>query len=161
MAHIHELFNFSASPVEIIFRGSIIFWFLFLIFRYILRRDIGNVGVSDFLFVVIVADASQNAMSGDAKTISDGILLISTLVFWNFAIDWASYKVEWIRKIMEAPAIILVRGGRLHHRNMRREFITKEEVMAKLREQGIETLAAVKEMRLESDGELSVIKQNG
>ena len=68
---------------EIIIRGSIIYWFLFLIFRSILRRSMGSVGVSDFLFVVIIADASQNAMSGDAKSISDGMMLIAVLVFWN------------------------------------------------------------------------------
>ncbi len=124
-----------------------------------MRRDIGNVGVSDFLFVVIIADASQNAMSADAKTIADGTLLISTLVFWNYIIDLASYKLEWFRKIVEAPPIILIKAGKLQQRNMRKEFISKTEVMAKLREQGIENLAGVKEMSLESDGKLSVIKK--
>lgn len=134
------------------------FWLLFIIFRFILRRDIGSVGVSDFLFVVIVADASQNAMSGDAKTIADGVLLITTLVFWNFSLDWISYKSKFIRRITEAPPILLVKSGKLQLKNMRREFITREEIFAKLRQQGLERLEQVKEMRLEGDGEISIIK---
>ncbi len=137
------------------------FWLLFIIFRFVLRRDIGSVGIGDFLFVVIVADASQNAMSGDAKTIADGMLLVTTLVFWNFSLDWVSYKSKFIRRITEAPSLLLVKAGKLQLRNMRREFITREEIFAKLREQGLEDLEQVKEMRLEGDGEISVIRKQG
>ncbi|WP_232410943.1 DUF421 domain-containing protein [Methylophilus sp. 5] len=150
-------FKLSVPLWEIVIRGSIVYWFLFLIFRSILRRDIGNVGVGDFLFVMIVADASQNAMSGDAKSITDGLLLISVLVFWNVFIDWLSYKNQWVRRLMQAPALVLVRDGVLQTRAMRREFITKEDILAKLREDGVEHLSAVKRMQLESDGQLSII----
>lgn len=118
----------------------------------------GNVGVGDFLFVVIVADASQNAMSGDAKTIPDGLVLIAVLVFWNVMIDWLSYHYLWIRKLVEPPPLVLVRHGVLQRRAMRREFITRDDIMAKLREEGIEHISKVKQMQLESDGELSIIQ---
>lgn len=150
-------FSLSVPLWEIVIRGSIVYWFLFFIFRSILRRDMGSVGVGDFLFVVIVADASQNAMSGDAKSILDGLALISVLVFWNLLIDWLSYKNEWVRHVMEAPPLVLVRHGVLQTRAMRREFITKDDILAKLREEGIEHLSAVKQMQLESDGQLSII----
>jgi uncharacterized membrane protein YcaP (DUF421 family) len=137
------------------------FILLFIIFRFVLRRDVGSVGIGDFLFVVIVADASQNAMTGDAKTIADGVLLVATLVFWNFFLDWMSYKYYFVRRIIEPPSLLLVKAGRFQLKNMRREFITKEEVLAKLREQGLENLEQVKEVRLEGNGEISVVKKNG
>jgi uncharacterized membrane protein YcaP (DUF421 family) len=143
---------------EIILRGSIVYWFLFLIFRSILRRSMGNVGVSDFLFVVIIADASQNAMSGDAKSIADGLVLISVLVFWNLLIDWLSFKYSWMRRMVEAPPLVLIRNGVLQKREMRKEFVTKEEIMAKLREEGIGNVSEVKQMQIEMDGEISVIR---
>ncbi|HSI28897.1 MAG: DUF421 domain-containing protein [Methylophilus sp.] len=142
---------------EIVLRGSIVYWFLFLIFRSILRRSMGSVGVSDFLFVVIIADASQNAMSGDAKSIADGLVLICVLVFWNLLIDWLSFKYTWMRRIVEAPPLVLVRNGVLQKKEMRKEFVTKEEIMAKLREEGIGNLSEVKQMQIEMDGEISVV----
>ena len=151
-----ELLSFSISPIEIVLRGSTIFWFLFLIFRF-LRRDLGNVGISDFLLVVIVADASQNAMAGDGKSLADGLLLISTLIFWNYLTDYLSYKWPLMRTFTQAESLVLYKDGRMNRKNLRREYITKEELLAKLREQGIEDFAGVKEMRLESDGEISVI----
>ncbi|MNG27147.1 hypothetical protein D3C84_1122340 [compost metagenome] len=46
-------------------------------------------------------------------------------------------------------------------RNMRREFITDEELSAKIRQEGIDDIARVKHMYLEGDGEISLIKQEG
>lgn len=155
-----EVIAFSVNPWEIVLRGTLVYWFLFVIFRFVLRRDIGNVGISDFLFVVIVADASQNAMSGDAKTVADGFLLVGTLVFWNFFFDYVSYKSAFIRRLTEPPAILLVKDGKLIFHNLRREHITRNEVLAKMHEEGIENIDEIKEMRLESDGNISVI-QNG
>lgn len=156
---LHELVTLSVSPWEIMLRGTLIYWFLFLVFRFLLRRDIGNVGLSDFLFVVIVADASQSAMSGDSKTVADGILLVSTLVFWNYLFDYFSFKTPFIRRFSEPPSILLVENGRLNLRNMKREYITRSEVQSKMREEGIEDINQIKEMRLESDGSISVIRK--
>jgi len=157
---LHELVAFSVSPWEIMLRGTLMYWFLFLLFRFLLRRDIGNVGIGDFLFVVIVADASQSAMSGDSKTIADGILLVSTLVFWNYLFDYISYKSPFIRRFTEPPSIMLVKDGKLIIRNLQREYITRTEVQAKMREEGIEDINKIKEMRLESDGSISVLQKD-
>jgi uncharacterized membrane protein YcaP (DUF421 family) len=157
MMNWEDVFAFSLSPAEIVLRGTLMYWFLFVIFRFVLRRDIGNVGISDFLFVVIVADASQSALSGDAETVADGFLLVGTLVFWNFFFDYISYKFAFIRRLTEPPSVLLVKDGKPIIRNMRREYITINEIQAKMREEGIEDMNKVKEMRLESDGNISVI----
>lgn len=157
---LQELVAFSVNPWEIVLRGTLMYWFLFAVFRFLLRRDIGNVGISDFLFVVIVADASQSAMSGDSKTVADGIMLVSTLIFWNYLFDYVSYKSSFIRRFTEPSSIMLVKNGKLILRNMQREYITRSEVQAKMREEGIEDINKIKEMRLESDGSISVIQQD-
>jgi uncharacterized membrane protein YcaP (DUF421 family) len=151
-------FHLTVPLWEIVLRGTVVFWFLFLIFRSILRRSMGSVGVSDFLFVVIIADASQNAMSGDSKSISDGLVLISVLVFWNLLIDYLSFKYVWVRKMVEAQPLVLVKNGVLQRKQMRKEFVTQDEIMAKLREEGIGNISEVKQMQIEMDGEISVIR---
>ncbi|CAN5483570.1 DUF421 domain-containing protein [soil metagenome] len=154
-----ELFSFSMHPVETLVRGSLMFWFLFLVFRFILRRDVGALRLGDFLFVAIVADASQNAMSADAKTIADGMLLVSSLVFWNYLMDFLSYYFPATRRFLESTSLVLVKDGKFMLKNMRREMITKEEIFTKLREEGMEKLEDVKEVRLEKDGEISVLEK--
>lgn len=152
-----SLFGLSLSPLEMVVRGSAIYWFLFLILRVVLRRDVGAFGAADILLIVLIADASQNAMAGEYKSITDGLILITTIVGWNYLIDWAAFHSPRVAALLESPPLLLVHYGRILHRNLRRELITTDELMSKLRERGIEDIAQVKAARLESSGEVSVI----
>lgn len=155
------LFALSTPLAEILIRGSVIYWFLFLIFRFIIRRDVGSVGIADILILVIVADASQNAMAGEYTSVSDGMILIATLIGWNLLLDWLAFRFKIVRHFAEPGSLQLVRESKLLRRNMRREFITDEELWSKLREQGIESLDQVKAAYLEPDGTFSVIRYDG
>lgn len=153
-----ELFEFSMPPAELVVRGSAMYWFLYLIFRFIIRRDVGSVGIADVLILVIVADASQNALAGEYTSVSDGMVLVATLIFWNVLLDWASYRFPVFRRVAEPRPLELVENGRMLRRNMRREFISEDEIWSKLRQAGIESLDEVKRMHIESDGQISVIR---
>lgn len=153
-----ELFGFSMPVAELIIRGTAIYWFLFLVFRFVIRRDVGAVGVADILILVLVADASQNAMAGEYTSVSDGFVLVATLIGWNMLFDRLSYRFPWFRNIAEAKPLCLVKDGKLIRRNMRREYITEEELNAKLRAHGVESLQQVKRATLEHDGNISVIR---
>lgn len=154
-----ELFGLSLPVSEILIRGTAMYWFLFLIFRFVVRRDVGAVGIADVLILVIVADAAQNAMSGEYETISDGMLLVATLIGWNLAFDWLSYRFPAFRRLAEPRPLRLISEGALIRRNMRRELITEDELWSKLRQAGVESIEQVKVAHMESDGQITVIKK--
>lgn len=155
-----ELFGLSVSPAELIVRGTAMYWFLFLVFRFVVRRDVGAVGLADVLVLVIVADAAQNAMSGEYQSISDGMILVATLICWNVVLDWLSYRFPGFRRFAEPSRILLIENGRMLKRNMRKEMISDDELWGKLREAGIDSLDKVKAAFIESDGQISIIKKN-
>jgi uncharacterized membrane protein YcaP (DUF421 family) len=154
-----ELFGLSVSPWEMIVRGTAMYWFLFLLFRTVIRRRVGAVGISDILLLVIIADASQNAMSGEYKSITDGFILVATIIAWNMLVDWLSYVSPALEKVLQPPPLLLVHRGRVLHRHLRHEFVSEDELRAKLREQGVAEYAQVEKAYMESDGKVSVIKR--
>jgi uncharacterized membrane protein YcaP (DUF421 family) len=154
-----ELFSLTMPLMEILVRGTVVYWFLFLIFRFIVRRDIGAVGIADILILVIVADASQNAMSGESSSVADGMVLITVLIGWNLFFNWLSFRFPGIRRFAESSSLCLITNGKILKHNLRKEFITEEELWQKLREEGIDSLDQVKNMYLEPDGAFSVIKK--
>lgn len=155
---LQALFGFSVSPFELMLRGSIMYWLLFLLFRFVLRRDVGAIGIADVLLLVLIADASQNAMAGGYESITDGCVLVLTIAGWNYLVDWSSFHSAWVRKLVEPPPLLLVKNGRLQRRNMRHELITTEELWGKLRLQDVKDLSEVQSAFIESDGEISVLK---
>jgi uncharacterized membrane protein YcaP (DUF421 family) len=158
---LETIFKMTAPVVELFIRGSVMFWFLVLVFRVVLRRDVGSMGITDFLFVVLLGDAAQNGMIGEATSATDAVVLITTLVFWNLLIDWATWRFGAVEKLFAAQRLCLVKDGKRNRRNMRREFISDAELMSKVREEGLEDLGKVKSMYLESDGEISLIRVPG
>ena len=153
-----SLFALNVSPWELMIRGSVMYWFLFLVFRFLLRRDVGSIGVADVLLIVLIADASQNAMTADYTTLSEGLILVSTLIGWNYLLDWLSFHVRAVERFLEPPPLQLVRRGRILRKHLRAELVTVAELWSHLREAGIERLADVKSACIESDGKLSVIR---
>ena len=153
------LFTFTVAPLELFVRATIIYWFLFVVFRLILRRDVGSIGIADILLLVLIADAAQNAMSSDYRSVSDGLVLVSTIIGWNVLIDWLAFRFPLVRRLVQAPELLLVHRGAILHRNLRRELMTVDDLRAKLREQGVEDVREVKSARMESDGTISVVKR--
>lgn len=159
MPDIESLLRVTVNPAELIIRGTLMYWFLFLLFRFVLRRDVGSLAMADVLLLVLIADASQNAMAGGYESVTDGIILVGTIAGWNYLLDWSAYRWPAVRRFVEPPALALVRDGRILRANLRRELISLPELMAKLRESGVESAADVKLAVMESDGEISIIRK--
>ena len=156
-----SLFAVHTSPLELMVRGSLMYWCLLLLFRFVLRRDAASIGVADLLFVVIVADASQNAFSGGYDTIAEGLILVGTLAAWNYLLDWAGFHWKPARWLTEPPPLVLVDRGRLVMTNMRRQFVTREDLESGMRQNGIDDLSRVRKAFLEGDGSFSFLTFDG
>ena len=155
-----KLFVFTVSPFELILRGTIVYLVIFVMMR-VLRREPGTVGIADLLMVVLIADASQNAMSSEYKSVLDGLVLIMTIVFWNYFIDWLTMRSRRIESFTYPDPMPLVRNGRMMTENMRKQFITKNQLLSMLREHGVTDLSKVKVANLEGSGNVSVIQADG
>jgi uncharacterized membrane protein YcaP (DUF421 family) len=84
----------SLHLAEIVLRGTLVYLFLFTILR-VLRREAGVVGIADLLVVVLIADAAQNAMASEYKSITEGAVLIVTIASWDYFLDWMGYRFPW------------------------------------------------------------------
>jgi uncharacterized membrane protein YcaP (DUF421 family) len=146
--------------LEIVVRGTIVYLALFTLIRVVLQRQAGTLSVTDLLVIVLIADAIQNAMSGDYKSVPEGLVLVSTIVFWSYALDWLGTRFPLIGRFVHPPPLDLVRDGKMLRRNMRKELVTTEELMSQLREQGVNDLRSVERARMEGDGHISVVKRD-
>ena len=79
------------------------------------------------------------------KSVPEGVLLVLTIVFWDFALDWLGYRFKLFAWLTRPPPLALIEDGRMLLRNMRRELITKEELLSQIREQGLDDIAQVRE----------------
>lgn len=157
---LHSILGGDLAWFELVARASIVYWSVFVLFRVVLRRDSGSITIADVLFLVLIGDALQNAMIGNSVTIRDGLIVVGTMAAWNWVLDWLAFRYRSVEKLLMPRPVVLVKNGRELKLNMRKELVSHEELMSKLRQQGIEQIEQVKLAIMESDGNVSVIEQS-
>ena len=154
-----QLFGFSVPPLELVVRGSVMFLFLWLLFRVVIKRRVGAIGMADLLVLVIIADAAQNGMAGTYTSVSDAVVVVSTIVLWNYLFDWLAFHYDWMQRLLEPPPLLVIDHGKILWRHMRLELLSRSELEAKLREQEVKDVAEVEKAYIEADGQISVVKR--
>lgn len=147
--------------VENVIRASSIYLMLVLLLRFLPNRKSGSLGPSDLLVIVLLATVVTGALNRDVSSITDAVVMVATIVAWSFITDILAHRVPALRQLVFSAPVEVVRDGEVLFRNLRREFMTDEELRAQLRLQGIEDEADVAHAYIEHDGRMSVIRRDG
>lgn len=152
-----DLFVVETPVLELAVRGTILYFAILVLLRFMPRRIGGELATMDLIFVLLIAEAASNGF-GLYTSVSEGLILVLVLIGWDYVINVASYRFRFIEKLVSSPPIQVIRDGRLLRRNMRREFLTEEELMGSLRQQSIASVSEVKAAYIEGEGAVSIIK---
>lgn len=142
--------------IEMVVRGTLTYLALFVLLRLMPNREVGTMGTADLLVIVLIADAAQNAMGSAYTSVTEGVVLVLTILFWSYAIDWLDYRFPHLH-IASSPPLLLIRNGRILRKNLAMEKMTEEELIGQLRRNGVESVSQVKKAYIEGDGKISVI----
>lgn len=152
-----ELIGPDVNVLETVLRGTVMYFVIFVLLRVVLRGRTGGTTMSDLLVLVLIADAAQNAMADDYRSLANGTVLVATIIGWSFVLDWLAYRAPAVQRVVHPEKTPLVQNGRPIRRALARELITEEELMSEIRRQGVERLEDVRAVYLEGNGEISVI----
>jgi uncharacterized membrane protein YcaP (DUF421 family) len=152
----HEMFVPSVPVLETILRGTVTYLSLFVLLR-LFRRQTGSLGAADLLVLLLIADASQNAMSNNYRSITDGLLLVITIVACEYAMDYLAFRFPAFGSLVERAPLKLIENGKVHEKNLQQELMTEDELLSQLRQKGVDDVSLVKSSYLEGDGHVSVI----
>ena len=153
-----KAFTPDVSILETVIRGSIVYLVLIVLLRVVLSSKAGNIAMTDLLVIVLIADATQNAMASEYHSVTNGLVLGATIIVWAWVLDFTGYHVPPLGRLVYPPKKALVRDGRLIHTALRDELITDEEIWTQLRAHDVEELEEVKAAYLEGNGEITVLK---
>lgn len=157
-SELEAMFRLDVPLVELVLRTSLIYLLLLAGMRLIARREAGSLELPDLLMVVLIADGVQNGMSGEYSSVTGAMVVGATILGWNFALDGVAFASPMARKVLRSGPLLLVRNGKIVKENLRREFITRDELMSLLRAKDVDDVTKVRQAYLEPHGELSVRK---
>ena len=154
----HAVMTPTHSVLEMALRGTVMYFVIFGLMRVVLKRQAGGIGTADVLVIVLLAEVAGNGFSSHYKSVIEGAVLVGTILFWTYVIERLVHRFPAVERLLRPPTLLLIENGKMLHNNMRAELVTKDELMAQLRENGVETCAEVKRACMEADGMISVIR---
>jgi len=139
-------------------RAAGVYAFLLVVFRITGRRTLAQVTNFDLILVLIIGDATQQALIGDDFTITTGLIAVSTLVVLDVALSWAKQRWHAIDVLVDGLPLPLLLAGTARPEQMASEGVTNDDVlMAARQSHGLERLDEIEHAILESNGAISIV----
>jgi uncharacterized membrane protein YcaP (DUF421 family) len=153
------MWHFDISWEEKILRTLVVYAFLLVGLRLAGKRELGQFNPFDLVVLLLLSNTLQNAIIGNDNSLSGGLLGAAVLLAVNYAVVRFLYRHPTIERFVEGDPDVLVRDGECIDHRMERELITRDQLEAAARRQGIESLDKVRECRLETGGALTFIQR--
>ena len=145
--------------MDIVLRGVVVFAFLLVLTRVIGRRELSSLQPFDLILLIILGDAVQQGLTQDDYSLTGAALAVGTIAALQVFVSWIGYRFPRTRPVLEGTPIVVVQDGKVIEANLKRERLDVTEIQEQARLQGIAHLAEVKWAVLETNGQISFIKQ--
>ena len=152
----NSLFHPSVSVLELLIRVVAVYVCILVLIRLSGKREVGQFSSIEFVSILLISNAVQNAMNAGDNSLIGGLILALGLIVMSWGISKLSYRFKKFRRIVEGTPTILVRHGMIIDSHLRKEQISREELHILIRKQGITDLRLVDLAILESDGKLTL-----
>jgi uncharacterized membrane protein YcaP (DUF421 family) len=146
--------------VDIVIRAAVIFSFVYLLTRLLGRRELSSLEPFDLILLVVVGDLVQQGVTQNDESITGALLAISTIGLLTVALSYVSFRFKRMRPILNGEPIVLVEDGEIIEANLRRQRLTREEIGAEARLEGIGSIEDVRWAILETNGRISFVTRS-
>jgi uncharacterized membrane protein YcaP (DUF421 family) len=143
--------------MDIALRAVFLYAFVVFLIRVMGRRELSSLSPIDLVLLIVLGDAIQQGLTQDDYSVTGAVIAVSTIAAAQVLISYVSFRSRRARHVLEGEPIVIVQGGRLIERNLKRERLTEDEVAEAMRKQQIATVDNVAWGILESDGTISFI----
>ncbi len=152
-----HIFVPDVSVAEKILRSVVIYLFMLLAFRFTGKRQVGQLTPFDLVVLLIISNVVQNAVIGNDNSLTGGIIGAVTILALNYFVVEITFRSKRARRMLEATPTLLIHNGKVLEQNLARERITRDDLFAALRRNGLVAPDEVRFAVLEENGGISVV----
>ncbi|MDX6514503.1 MAG: hypothetical protein QOH73_169 [Gaiellaceae bacterium] len=151
--------HMGVPPGEKALRTVAVYLALLLLLRVGGKRQLAQMNTFDLIVLLLLSNVVQNAVIGNDNSLVGGLLGAAVLVAANYLIVRATFLHALVTRILQGSPTTLVHNGQVDDRALRHELITRAELDAVLRRQGVDGLGAVEEVVIEPEGSISATQK--
>ena len=147
--------------MDAVLRALAIYLILMLLFRLSGKRTLGQVTTFDFVLLLVVGEATQQALLGEDFSLTQAAVVIATLIGLDRGSDYLSWKFGRFKRVTESVPVVLVKDGTLLHDVMAREHVSEDDILSSARStRGLSNLDQIKYAIMETSGGISIVPKD-
>jgi uncharacterized membrane protein YcaP (DUF421 family) len=146
--------------MDIVIRATVIFLLVLFVTRVMGKRELASLEPFDVILLVVIGDLVQQGVTQSNYSLTGSILAILTISILTVATAYLNVRFRRLRPLLEGEPIVLIERGNILERNLRRERLTLEELIAEARQQSIGSLDDVEWAVLETNGKISFLESS-
>lgn len=145
--------------MDVVLRAVVIYVVVFAFTRALGRRELSTLQPFDLILLIVIGDLIQSGVTQNDLSVTGVLLVLCTIGIMQVLTSYAGFRFRRLRPVLQGEPIVLVENGRLVDRNMRRERLTLDDLAEKARLSEIESISEIRWAVLETNGDISFIKQ--
>jgi uncharacterized membrane protein YcaP (DUF421 family) len=149
--------DLGSDLISVALRTAVVYVFLVLGFRFLGKREAGQLSTLDLVVLLVISNAVQNAMVGENTSLLGGLLAALVILVLDLALHAAADRWAPLRNALDGEPTILVDHGKILFENLRMEGISDRELAVALRQNQLLTADEALYVFLETNGQISVI----
>lgn len=154
-------FDSWSGLCRVLLVGVIAYASLILVLRVSGKRTLSKFNAFDLVVTVALGSTLATILLSKSLPLAEGLLALVVLVSAQYVIAWLSVRLQGFQSLVKAEPRLLLHSGGFLEAAMRQERVSREEVLAALRAEGIADASTVFAVVLETDGTLSVVPSRG
>src|SRR5690242_19313889 len=146
--------------MDLALRATFLFLFVYLLTRIVGRRELSSLEPFDLILLVVIGDAVQQGLTQDDYSVTGAFLAIGTIAMMQLIVSYTNFRFPKLRPFLDGEPIVVVQDGKPIEKNLRRERVTMDDLLAAARQQNIASLDDVAWAVMETSGAMSFIKKS-
>lgn len=144
--------------MESVIRGVVVYFFLLLIFRISGKRTLSQNNSFDLVLLLIISETTQQAMVDNDHSITNGFMLILTLIGVSIGLSLLKQKVPTLERWLDGTPLVIIEDGKMLNARMNKVRVDEADILEAARSlQGLERLDQIKYAILERNGDITII----
>ncbi len=144
--------------MDSVLRAVTIYVALMLIMRVAGKRSLAQITTFDFVLLLIIGEATQQALLGQDFSVTNAIIVIVTLVGLDIALSLIKRHSKTIDKVLDDVPLVIVEDGVALKDRMAKARVDEQDVLNAARHlQGLERLDQIRYAVLERSGGISIV----
>lgn len=149
---LHDMLHVPLPILEKILRPIVVYLTLIILLRVFGKRELAQLNPFDLVVLLSLSNTVQNAIIGEDNSLLGGLIGAVALLAANWTLNRILFAIPKLNGALQGNRTVLVRDGKVDEDAMRREILTREELVEVLHKQSVRGFADVKECALEPGG---------